>query len=579
MNALNIGMGQLNLTIGDLEGNAAKVVESARSMSDCDVIVFPELSLTGYYPWDLLDQPGFVDRQEQVLKNLALTLKDHPATLLVGCVTHNTKAEGKPFFNSLAIIEQGVITGYASKRLLPTYNIFDERRHFEPADQSTLIRVKGVPVGLLICEDAWNDQGDDYQANPVDDLIKRGAKILLSANASPSHVKKPESRLEKFSALAQRRGVPFVYVNQVGAHDEIVYEGASFACDAQGSVVWKGPMFDTCSSKLSFSDQGLKAISASAEWPDCDEAYFVGQICLGLKDYMRKCGFTKVVVGSSGGIDSAVTLALAERALGAENVVGITMPSKYSSTGSVSDSEDLCNRLGITLHYHSIADQVQQALSNFETAFGAKPERVTIENEQARMRGMILMAYSNNFGHLLLSTGNKSEMSVGYSTLYGDMNGGLNLIGDLYKMEVYAVARWLNKVDARKPIPEDIIEKAPSAELFEGQQDSDSLPVYPLLDAILRLYLERDLLSDSERDLAWTIVKGHKADDALLEKIMKMVDRAEFKRRQAPPIIRLHAKAFGVGRRLPIAQRFTPDASMLGRNSNRGSAYLSEEAA
>lgn len=578
MTQLIIGTAQINLTIGDLEGNARKIIDSATGMSECDLIVFPELALTGYYPWDLLDQPGFVDQQLKQLDHLARSLADHQATVLVGCVTRNPNPQGKPFFNSLAIIERGAIVGFASKRLLPTYNIFDERRHFEPATESTLITVKGVKVGLLVCEDAWNDLGDDYRENPVSDLMARGAELLVSANASPSHVKKPAQRIERFSALAARHQVPFVYLNQVGAHDEIVYEGASFACDSNGAVIWRAPMFEENCSTLLFNG-ALSSQAPSVSWPDCEEAYFVGQICLGLKDYMRKCGFTKIVVGSSGGIDSAVTLALAERALGAQNVSAITMPSKFSSSGSVSDSVELCQRLGVELFHHSIAAQVQQALGDFETAFGAKPGRITVENEQARVRGMILMAFSNNFGHLLLSTGNKSEMSVGYSTLYGDMNGGLNLIGDLYKMEVYAVARWLNKVDSRKPIPEDIIEKAPSAELFEDQKDSDSLPAYPLLDAILRLYLERDLLTASEREQAWHVIRQNGADDALLQKIMRMVDRSEFKRRQAPPIIRLHAKAFGVGRRLPIAQRFLPTAPMLGHNTSRGGDYLSAEAA
>lgn len=578
MNSITIGLGQINLIIGDLEGNAQKILAAVEAMPERDLIVFPELSLTGYYPWDLLDQPGFVERQLEVLDSLAKRLASRAGSVVVGCVTRNEQPGGKPFFNSLAVIKGGEIVSVASKRLLPTYNIFDERRHFEPSDRSTLIDVNGVSVGLLVCEDAWNDQGEEYRDNPVADLVSRGAQILVSANASPSHVKKPAQRIERFSGLARRRGVPFVYLNQVGAHDEIVYEGASFACDASGEVIWRGAMFETCSGALVF-DGSLKAASPSFEWPDCEEAYFAGQICLGLRDYLSKCGFTKVVVGSSGGIDSAVTLALAERALGAENVTAITMPSKFSSTGSVSDSEDLCSRLGVELFHHSIAAQVGQALSDFEASFSVKPSRLTIENEQARARGKILMAFSNNFGHLLLSTGNKSEMSVGYSTLYGDMNGGLNLIGDLYKMEVYALARWLNKVDARKPIPEIIIEKAPSAELFEDQKDSDSLPAYPLLDAILRLYLERDLLEPAERDAAWAIIGAHKADEALLEKIMRMVDRVEFKRRQAPPIIRLHAKAFGVGRRLPIAQRFTPSASMLGQNSNRGADYSLAEAA
>lgn len=554
---ISVGIAQINPTVGDLDGNALLIENAARAVGSCDVIVTPELSLLGYYPWDLLEIPEFLSRQDQALSALASKLSDLPGIVLVGCATRNS-GPGKPLFNSMVALEKGNIREVARKRLLPTYNIFDERRHFEPGSASFPISVRGIPVGVLICEDGWNDGEDAYLENPVRDLAAAGAQILIMANASPSHAGKLAEREERFSAVSRRWGLPLVYANQVGGNDDIVFDGASFACSRDGSVAWRGKIYAEDLASVSIGSDGrVSSAGESASWDFPIEEIWRRQIKLGLRDYMRKCGFSKIVLGISGGIDSAVTLALAAEALGPDRVAAISMPSRYSSAGSVDDSADLCRAWGIEMLSLPIEPQFAAAMDGFSSAFGESASRLTTENAQARIRGQILMAYSNHFGNLLLSTGNKSELSVGYATLYGDMNGGLNLIGDLYKTEVYRLARHLG-VDG-PGIPSSIIDKAPSAELSPGQTDQDSLPPYPLLDAILKLHLEKRWMTADEVSSSEAEIASREDGPQWVSRIWRMLSASEFKRRQAPPIIRIHPLAFGPGRRMPLAQRFRPD--------------------
>lgn len=566
---MKIGVAQLNLKIGALRANADQIIAAAHGFaaSGCELSVFPELAITGYYPWDLLEQPGFIAAQLIELERVALATAALDMAIAIGCVTNNDAA-GKPFRNSFVLVRHGKVEATGHKQLLPTYNIFDERRHFEPGSKTSVLNVGGRRLAFLICEDAWNDGGTEYVNNPIDDAMKQGAEAIVTLNASPWQTGKHFSRLELFGGVAQKHGLPLLYVNQVGAHDEILYDGASFAVAPGHGTTWRGAFAKAEQQIVELADGSFRGSAAEA-WPEEAPAQQLAMIQLGLRDYMAKCGFSKVVVGSSGGIDSALTLAIAERALGAENVAAITMPSKYSSAGSVSDSEALCGRLGVKLFTLPIKDGFDAHLAGFQGAFSRTPSRVAIENTQARLRGLALMTYSNDTGALLLTTGNKSEVSVGFCTLYGDMNGGLNLIGDLYKTEVYRMSRHINAVDSRRPIPEGIIDKAPSAELFEDQKDSDSLPPYDQLDAILRLYIERDLLSAMDISEAWRTLDEFSTPDLLIEKIMGMVDKAEFKRWQSCPILRVHARAFGTGRRYPIAQGFSPSALMLRTVSSR----------
>lgn len=560
---MKIGTAQLNFKIGALESNAQLIIDASRRFADrgCSVAVFPELSISGYYPWDLLDQPGFVELQLEQLDRIARETRHLDLDILLGCVTSNRTA-GKPYHNSFAHLRNGSTAAIGHKQLLPTYNIFDERRHFEPGSHTHVLDLGGVRFGILICEDGWNDGGSSYASNPVQDAVDQGADAIISLNASPWQTGKHLARLALFEATSKRSGLPILYVNQVGAHDEIVYDGASFATTAQGRASWLGRFATTHEAVVDFSE-GRFTGDANPAWPLEASAQHLAMIELGLRDYMRKCGFSSVVIGSSGGVDSALTIALAERVLGAANVTAITMPSKYSSDGSVSDSLDLCGRLGMPLINFPIKDAFDAQMLGYQRAFGRAPGRVAIENIQARLRGVALMTYSNDTGAMLLTTGNKSEVSVGFCTLYGDMNGGLNLIGDLYKTEVYALARHINDIDPRRPIPSGIIDKPPSAELFDDQKDSDNLPPYEELDAILRLYIERDLLGEAELAACLHVLDNFSTPDALLEKVMGMVDKAEFKRWQSCPILRLHARAFGTGRRYPIAQGFQPPASLL----------------
>jgi NAD+ synthetase len=566
---LKISIAQLNPTIGDVEGNAALMREAAQAAlsQGATLVVFPELSLTGYYPADLLDDKAFLARIHETLQGLVAFSNETPGLYwVVGTPTPNGGI-GKRLHNSLLVLHGGRVELTYHKQLLPTCNIFDERRHFEPGpDVSRVLRIAGLQVGFMICEDGWNDEGQDYLVNPFQRLGDAAPDLVISINASPSNIGKREQRHEIFSKACAHHGLPLLYVNQVGGQDQLVYDGASFAVEPQRGVVFEAERFVATMATLTFDPRTQQFLGANGEaLPPVSPAglapseFYRRQIVLGLQDYARRCGFTKAVVGSSGGIDSALTLTLAVEALGAGNVTAITMPSEYSSAGSVSDSDILCRNLGIPLLTHPIRALVTAYRAQFEETTGAPLKGLALENLQARIRGVVLMEYSNSYGHLLLTTGNKSEISVGYCTLYGDTNGGLGLIGDLYKTEVFALSRHLNDAAGRELIPRAILEKPPSAELAPGQKDTDSLPPYEILDEVLKVLIEGERLAERERPRAEGEVArlAASADGrALIERVKKMIARNEYKRRQAPPILRLRARAFGSGRQMPIAAKY-----------------------
>ena len=564
---LRITLAQLNFTVGDIEGNVARMVQAAQQAArdQSQLIVFSELAVCGYYPADLLDELAFQQRIAAGIEALQQASAELPQLHWVVGAPTPTSGPGKKLHNSLLVLQGGAVRLQYAKQLLPTYNVFDERRHFEPGpDVAKVLRVGSDQVGLLVCEDGWNDHGADYATNPFERLRDAAPDLVISINASPSHVGKREQRHTLFGGSSRRHGLPILYVNQVGGHDQLVYDGASFAAEPDAGIVFEAPRFVEDVRTLQF--EGGRFFTADGQRPTPVPAqglptleFYRQQIVLGLTDYARRCGFTQAVVGSSGGIDSALTLALAAQALGPENVVGVTMPSRYSSSGSVDDSVVLCQNLDVQLHTHPIADLVAGYAQQFQTSFGTPLQGLPLENLQARIRGTVLMEYSNAFGHLLLTTGNKSEISVGYCTLYGDTNGGLGLIGDLYKTEVFALARHVNQRAGRELIPQAILDKEPSAELAPGQRDTDSLPPYPVLDEILKLLIEGDRLSAAEHTQAQALVAQlHETESgaALVQRIHAMVARNEYKRRQAPPILRLRARAFGSGRQMPIAAKY-----------------------
>ncbi len=565
---MRITLAQINPTIGDIDGNIALMVEAAEQAArdNAELVVFPELSLTAYYPADLLDEPEFQARIERGLKRLQEATKAFPSLhWVVGAPTLNGKV-GKKNHNSLLVLKDGQTLLTYHKQLLPTYNIFDERRHFEPGpDHCRVLRIGHTQIGFLICEDGWNDDELDYGVNPFQRVADAAPDLVVSINASPANIGKREQRHAVFSKACARHGLPLVYVNQVGGHDQLVYDGGSFLVAPSGAVVHEAERFneqvftvDFDPQAREFTDMRRMDLPKPTSEGLAPLEFYRRQIVRGLRDYARRCGFTRAVVGSSGGIDSALTLALAAEALGPENVHAITMPSVFSSAGSVDDSVTLCRNLGIELTTHPIKGIVQQYKDEFERSTGRPLEGLALENLQARVRGTILMEYSNTNGHLLLTTGNKSEISVGYCTLYGDTNGGLGLIGDLYKTEVFALSRYLNEVAGREVIPVAIIDKPPSAELAPDQKDTDSLPPYEVLDEILKVLIEGNRLAAWEGDAAHAAYEDLQRSPegyTLIQKVKNMIARNEYKRRQAPPIIRVRGRAFGSGRQVPIAAK------------------------
>lgn len=567
MSNFRITLAQLNPTIGDIAGNIELMRQAARKAAgeQAQMVVFPELSVTGYSPGDMLDEPDFVERAIQGVETLLAATQETPGLCWVVGAPMRRTGPGKALENSLLVLRDGEVVLRYAKQLLPTYNIFGERRHFEPGpDVAKVLRVGQTQIGFLICEDGWNDDGADYAVNPFDRLADAAPDVVVSINASPSNIGKREQRHRLFTAASRRHKLPLVYVNQVGGHDQLVFDGASFAVSPEAGVVFEAPRFAESVTTLQWDGQRFLAVNGESLPPVPTEGlsvmeFYRRQIVLGLRDYARRCGFKQAVVGCSGGIDSALTLALAVEALGAENVVGITMPSRFSSEGSVSDSEVLCRNLGIRLIEHPIRDIVSQYETGFQTAFAQPLQGIALENLQARVRGTLLMEYSNSYGHLLLTTGNKSEISVGYCTLYGDTNGGLGLIGDLYKTEVFALSRHLNASAGRELIPYAIIDKEPSAELAPDQRDTDSLPPYPVLDIILKVLIEGERLGVDERadvEAAYARLTGDAVGQTLVARIRRMIARNEYKRRQAPPILRVRGRAFGTGRQMPIAAHY-----------------------
>ncbi len=549
---MKITMAQLNPVVGDLAGNrdAAAAAYEAGARAGSDLVVLPELFLTGYPPWDLLERPWFVAAAGAAADALVRLTASHPATgLIFGAPRPAPPAgAGKPLYNAAILAAGGRVLLEQPKSLLPTYDVFDEMRYFAPGPEIRPVPFKGEVLGITVCEDAWTDpalwpKGRLYGLDPVAVLAGRGATLFVNISASPFHAGKDEVRYGLIRGHARRHGRPFVFVNQVGANDELVFDGRSLAFDGDGEPQAVGAAFEEEVATLDTGRPGRPGL-----FTPLDRIASVHEaLVLGLRDYMRKCGFERAVVGLSGGIDSAVTCCLAAAAVGPANVLAVTMPMPFSSRGSVADSRDLAARLGLTLLEVPIGPVDEAYLRALGPHLAGRPADTTEENLQARIRGNILMAFSNKFGHLVLSTGNKSELAVGYCTLYGDMSGGLALLSDVPKTMVYELAAHINAGARGELIPRAIIEKPPSAELRPGQLDTDSLPPYPVLDAILREYVEEQRSVDDIAALGF--------DPAVVRRVAAMVDRNEYKRAQAAPGIKVTAKAFGVGRRMPIAAR------------------------
>jgi NAD+ synthase/NAD+ synthase (glutamine-hydrolysing) len=543
---LRLALLQINPTAGDLEGNAELVIRGARAAhaQGADLAVTPELALMGYLPRDLLMNQGFVRRSCQMLAGIARELASAPP-LLVGIATPNPSEMGRPLFNSAVLLKDGAVGPAFHKTLLPTYDVFDEDRYFEPACGPFVFEWKGRRLGISICEDVWNDRDfwkrRRYHRDPIEALVEAGADAILNLSASPFTAGKQVFREQMLGHMAQKYGLPIAYVNQVGGNDDLIFDGRSSVFDANGRLFARARGFEEDVLVVDL-EAGAGSVAPDDFAP---EAEIWNALVLGVRDYARKTRFRKVLLGLSGGVDSALTAAIAADAMGPENVLGVMMPSRYSSQGSVDDSISLARSLGIetvTLPISSIMDVYDSALAD---AFRGYAQDVTEENIQSRIRGNLLMALSNKYGSLLLTTGNKSELAVGYCTLYGDMNGGLAVIADLPKMMVYRVARWRNQ---RKPdIPEVILTKAPSAELRPNQTDQDSLPPYELLDQILELHVEQ---CQSAEEI---IAQGF--DEQTVRRVLRLVRMAEFKRKQAAPVLKVTSRAFGTGWRMPIVRQ------------------------
>jgi NAD+ synthetase len=544
---MRIALAQINTTVGDFAGNVERMVKYARRAAarGADLVVFPELALCGYPPRDLVEKPEFVQRSERELARLAGLLPDIPA--LVGYVRRSHAERGKAACDAAALLERGKVTLDYVKILLPFYDVFDESRYFEPGTSLGLSELGGFRLGVTICEDTWNDKHfwkkQLYTRDPVEETVRAGASLLLNIASSPFCTEKIQLRHDMLKAIAIEHRIPVVYVNHVGGNDQLVFDGSSLAFNAQGELSARAKSFEEDLVVFDTADTAREIHPAPAS--EVEAVYQA--LVLGTRDYVTKCGFKSVLMGLSGGIDSSLVATIAVDALGPASVRGISMPGPYSSPGSLRDAEALARNLGIDFRVIPIASIFDSYLTTLDPAFENSPRDVTEENIQARIRGSILMALSNKFGALLLSTGNKSELAVGYCTLYGDMAGGLSVIADVPKTMVYDLARYVNRAGARIPVA--CLEKAPSAELRPNQTDQDTLPPYEVLDTILKAYIEENL-SASE------IVAKHGLDAELVRETIRRVNNAEYKRQQAAPALKVTAKAFGIGRRYPIAQKF-----------------------
>jgi len=543
---VKIALAQINPTIGDFDGNAQKILEFTRraEQGGADLVLFPELAVCGYPPADLLEKPSFVARAGQVVEQLAACTAHSRTAILCGYVTPAHHGTGKRVMNSAALLRNGHIEFVQSKMLLPFYDVFDEQRYFAPASKQRLFPLAGRQVALTICEDAWNDksfwENRLYTIDPVEELMRAGGSIILNISASPYWRDKRQTRRDMLAAIARHHAKPVLMVNQVGGNDSLIFDGSSIALCRNGEVIAQAASFEE---DLILVDTESLTGDMHPQIDNEDEAIFRALV-LGTRDYIHKCGFSRAIVALSGGIDSAIVAAIAVEALGKENVLGIGMPSPYSSQGSIDDSRHLAENLGIRFDVVPITGLFEQYNQALAPIFAGLQPGITEENIQSRIRGNLVMALSNKFNSLVLTTGNKSEMATGYCTLYGDMVGALAVIGDVVKTEVYALARHLN--GEREVIPVSIIEKPPSAELRPDQKDTDSLPPYDILDPILEAYVER---YETPEQIA--AILG--VDIELVRRVVKLVERSEYKRQQAAPVLKVTAKAFGMGRRFPIA--------------------------
>ena len=553
---MKIALGQINPTVGDFSGNAAKIIQfalEARS-AGAGLILFPELAVCGYPPRDLVERPSFVARCRATVDRIAAETRG--IAVICGMVTAAEADSGKKAMNSAALLREGRIDFIQSKMLLPTYDVFDEMRNFAPAKSQQLFSFCGRQMALTICEDAWNDKRfwnrRLYGIDPVEELVRAGGNFVLNISASPFWLGKRELRRDMLAAIAKNQKVPVAMVNQVGGNDSLVFDGSSLVIAPDGQVIAQAKSFEEDliyfdSQKLDSQNLDSPKISGDMH-PQIvgEEASAYEALVLGTRDYVHKCGFQRAIVGLSGGIDSALTASIAADALGSENVIGVGMPGPYSSRGSIDDARELAGNLRIRFELISIQEIYEAVRQTLAPVFGELPQDVTEENIQSRARGLLLMSMSNKFGALVLSTGNKSELAVGYCTLYGDMVGGLAVISDVPKTLVYRLSAYVNS--RRKVIPEATIEKPPSAELRPDQKDSDSLPPYDVLDAILEDFVEE--LCSAEQ-----IARNRHFDLDLVRRVIRMIERSEYKRQQAAPGIKISSKAFGYGRRFPIAAK------------------------
>jgi len=578
---VRIAIAQCNPTIGDFNGNRVRVLNCAHQARDhgAELVLFPELAICGYPPMDLLDQRTFLEENRRALRALQHELPPEIA-VVVGAVDANRLPTGKPLQNVAVVMHQGRVLHTQAKTLLPTYDVFDEARYFEPASERVPFELHGVRIGIAICEDIWWETppspGERYPVDPAKELVDAGAQLLLVPSASPFFAAKRATREELGTRIASLNGVPLAYANMVGGNDNLIFDGNSFVVAAEGTVVARAPGFEEHVLVLDVSPAGTPGApgtpadpggagtdaaaptpadglhpavlpqlrrgsppSAADKYPEIENA-----LVLGIRDYLAKSGFTRVHFGLSGGIDSAVVAVLAARAMGPENVHAFLLPSQHSSGGSITDSEELCRNLGIAYTEIAIREIYDEFIKKLEPVFAGRKPDVAEENVQARVRGTVLMAYSNKFASLVLTTGNKSELATGYCTLYGDMAGALAVIGDLFKTEVYELSEWFNA--EREVVPRSIITKPPSAELAPNQTDQDSLPPYDELDAVLHCYIIENLTS------AQIVERGFAPE--LVHRTLSLVARAEYKRRQTPPVLKVSPRAFGTGRRFPIAR-------------------------